>query len=77
MNKIYSYRFPYDGLIRHVDNVEFEPMTDTLIGFEMRKGGKFSYKIKRYSLDKIKRMELIEPFIRVGPKIGRPEEAGR
>ncbi len=45
-------KFIYGGLVRHVENVTLEPNSFTLIGMEVRKGGKFSYKIKRYSMVK-------------------------
>lgn len=51
--QILSYRFRYSGEIRHVDCVTFEGDLDTLIGMEIRKSGKFSWKIKRYALEKI------------------------
>ena len=63
-------RFLYDGFVRHVSNVTFEPETNSLIGFEMRKSGKFSFKIKRFSLDKINHLTYVEPFYRRGPVIG-------
>lgn len=46
-------RFRYDGFVRHLENVTLEPLKSTLIGMEVRKGGMFSNKIKRYSFDKI------------------------
>lgn len=63
-------KFYYDGFWRHVSNITLEEKT--LIGFEVRKSGKWSYKIKRYSLDKIKDLEFIPEITRSGPKIGRP-----
>lgn len=57
--EILSYRFRYSGDVRHVDNVTFEDDTQTVIGMEIRKGGKFSWKIKRYALEKIEGMERI------------------
>ncbi len=48
---VLSYRFKYDGLIRHVDNVAFQ--NSCIKGYEMRKGGKFSFKTKSYRFDKI------------------------
>lgn len=64
-------RFKYDGLWRHVSNVTFEDKT--LIGFEMRKAGKFSYRIKRYSFEKISDISFVKPFLRNGPHIGLPQ----
>jgi len=66
-------RFKYDGFWRHVSNVTFEPETSTLIGFEMRKDGKFSYKIKRYAFCNISNMTFIKSFLRSGPHIGLPK----
>lgn len=51
--EILSYRFKYSGDWRHVDNVTFEDDTQTVIGMEIRKRGRFSWKIKRYALEKI------------------------
>lgn len=65
-------RFRYKGFWRQVSNITLEPETRTLIGFEMRKGGKFSYRIKRYALDKIEELEFLKPIYRSGPKIGLP-----
>lgn len=67
-----AYKFTYDGVSRIVDNVTLEGDSQQIIGFEVRKGGKFSYHIKRYSLTKITDLTLIDPPKRVGPKIGRP-----
>jgi len=66
-------RFKYDGNWRHVSNVTFEDETKTLIGFEMRKAGKFSYRIKRYSFEKISDVSFVKPFLRNGPRIGYPQ----
>ena len=65
-------KFKYDGYWRHVSNVTFEDETETLIGFEMRKNGKFVYRIKRYSLDKVSNLTFIDPMLRSGPKVGLP-----
>jgi hypothetical protein len=60
--EILSYRFKYDGHWRHVDNVTFEGEWDTLVGFETRKDGKFSWKIKRFAMEKIQSpLEKIPP----------------
>jgi hypothetical protein len=67
-----ALKFLYDGATRHVDNCTIELETKTIIGFEMRKNGKFSYKVKRYSYDKIFNLEAVEPFVRSGPKVGLP-----
>ena len=61
---VHSYRFIYKGASRIVDNVTFEK--DTLVGFEMRKSGKFSFQTKRYSLDQINTLERIAPPDRKG-----------
>lgn len=65
-------RFKYDGFWRQVSNVTFEKETRTVIGFEMRKNGKFSYKIKRYALDNMDDITFVKPFLRSGPKVGLP-----
>lgn len=65
-------RFLYDGFVRHVSNVTVEWDTFSLIGFEVRKSGKWSYKIKRYSLEKIDNLEIIDRIPRSGAKIGVP-----
>lgn len=65
-----ALKFLYDGVTRHVDNVTIEADKKCIIGYEMRKAGKFSYKIKRYSYDKIYNMEQIPSFERSGPVIG-------
>lgn len=70
---ILSYEFDYDGITRVVDNVELENELETMIGFEVRKGGKYSYQVKRYKLHKIDNLKLLPPVKRSGPKIGRPE----
>lgn len=66
-------RFKYDGLWRRVSNITFEAATQTLIGFEMRRNGKFSYKIKRYTLSKITDIDFIMPMLRQGPTLSIPE----
>lgn len=69
-----SFRFNYEGLSRIVDNVTIETEHGTIIGFELRKGGKFSNKIKRYSLDKITQLVAIDPVLRTGPVLARPKK---
>jgi hypothetical protein len=66
-----ALKFVYSGKVRRIDNFTWEPETRTIIGYEMTKNGQFSYKIKRYSYDKMSDLELIPSFIRKGPKIGR------
>lgn len=68
MNK--DIKFTYDGISRYVSNVTFEGTT--LIGYEMRRGGKFSYKVKRYAFDKIKGLIFIPEIHRSGPTVGKP-----
>ena len=46
-------KFRYAGFARYVENVTMEWETNTHIGMERRKSGKFSNKIKRYSLNKV------------------------
>jgi hypothetical protein len=60
---ILSYRFRYAGEIRHVDNVTLEEDTQTIIGMEIRKRGRFSWKIKRYAMERIDGpLERIDPL---------------
>jgi len=65
-------RFKYDGFWRQVSNITFEKETKSIIGMEMRKNGKFSYRIKRFSLDNMTNITFVKPFLRSGPKIGMP-----
>lgn len=53
-------RFKYSGVVRHVENVTVEPETQSIIGMEVRKGGKFSNKIKRYSTINIRELSMRE-----------------
>lgn len=46
-------KFRYAGFSRYVENVTMEWETNNIIGMERRKSGKFSNKIKRYSLAKV------------------------
>lgn len=68
-----TYRFRYDGVSRIVDNVEFEGDRQQFIGMEIRKAGKFSFRIKRFTLSKVEGgLERVEPIHRSGPVLGRP-----
>lgn len=71
---VIALKFVYDGSVREVDSITFEPqiLPKTAIGFEMRKSGKFSYKIKRFSYDRMQNIELLPAARRSGPVIGRP-----
>jgi hypothetical protein len=65
-----SYRFVYD-VVRHVDNCRIEG--GLLLGFEVRRGGRFSQTAKRYRLSKITTAERIvlqrrRPFV---PRVDR------
>lgn len=73
MPKTIDIRFKYEGFWRHVSNITLETETKTVIGFEMRKSGKFSYKTKRYSLEKMENVTFVKPFLRKGPIIGLPK----
>jgi len=56
-----SLRFRYHGEVRHVDNVTHE--NGTLIGMEIRKHGRFSWKIKRFRVDQIEgELEEVAPM---------------
>lgn len=72
---ILSYRFKYDGQWRHVDNVRFEENFQTLIGLEVRKSGKFRFKVKRYKfkriesdLQKISPLQTKKHYVELGKK---------
>lgn len=52
-DQIVSVRFKYDGKIRHVDNITLEDEHKQFIGFEVRKSGRFSNRIKRFDLAKL------------------------
>jgi hypothetical protein len=51
------FRFKYDGVMRLVQG-EIDGDQQQIIGKELRRSGKFSYKIKRFSLAKIEALEL-------------------
>ena len=70
---IKSAGFVYDGTSRIVDNITDEG-NGIITGFEMRKSGKFSYKIKRFRKDKIdyKSWRDLPPQRRSGPALSRP-----
>ncbi len=53
------FRFRYDGIMRLVEG-ELDGNQQQIIGRELRKSGKFSNKIKRFSLVKIESMELAQ-----------------
>ena len=67
MSDILSYRFMYDGASRIVDNIAFEK--DCLIGFEARRSGRFSNKVKRFSLAGVSQMKRIDPVTRKGKNV--------
>jgi hypothetical protein len=69
---VVSVTFAYDGVKRLVDNIDFDPKNRHMIGFEMRRAGKFSYRIKRFDIAKITDLKFVSPPHRSGPKIGRP-----
>lgn len=71
--QIIAARFIYDGASRIVDSIKWEDNANskTLVGFELRKSGKFSYRIKRFDAAKINGLEFIDPPNRSGPVIGR------
>lgn len=58
--------FTYDGIRRHIENVTIEwggenippYRPTTIIGMERRKGGKFSNRIKRYTIGKCGDMRI-------------------
>lgn len=69
-----TIEFRYGGIWRTVDNIEFEDSTRTVIGMEVRKGGKFSWKVKRFSAGDMTDIRIVAPIERKGPKIDRPEK---
>ena len=50
---VVSVRFKYDGKTRHVDNISFDDKNKQFLGFEVRKSGRFSHKIKRFDFAKV------------------------
>lgn len=72
---VLSYKFVYDGASRIVDNVALDDKNKQLIGFEVRKSGKFSNKVKRYALNKIDGLTRVDPAVRKGKNV-RPVIAG-
>jgi hypothetical protein len=66
-----AVRFRYHGASRIVDNIDFDG-ENIIVGFEMRRSGKFSYKIKKFKLNEIDGLTYINPPHRSGPVIGRP-----
>lgn len=68
--EILSYRFKYDGKWRIVDNVTWEK--EHIIGFERRKNGRYSNKIKRYAISKIFDMNRIPALTDRTGGIARP-----
>ena len=59
-NSVISVRFKYDGKVRHVDNISLDDANKQFLGFEVRKSGRFSNKIKRFDLSKLESpLELI------------------
>lgn len=73
VTKVVSVRFRYNGQSRIVDNIDYDSKNHHIIGFEMRKSGKFSYKIKRFDVFKVEDgLTFITPPRRTGPKVGRP-----
>ena len=55
-----AFRFTYDGVKRIVDEVVIDGDQQQLIGREIRKNGKFSYGVKRFSLVKINDLEQVK-----------------
>lgn len=64
-------RFKYGGYWRQVSN--FTNEGETFIGMEIRKSGKFSFKIKRYTIAEVESEFIyVKPYLRSGPKLGVP-----
>lgn len=72
---VLSYQFNYDGHSRLVDNVTLENGYKSILGYEIRKSGKFSFRIKRFSLSKISNLCLIQPVSRQRPNLVSPKKA--
>lgn len=72
MSQIVSAKFDYNGKHRIVDNITVDEAQNVIMGFEMRTDGKFSYKVKKFTRDKITNLVLIEGLHRSGPVVGRP-----
>ena len=53
MSKVISVRFKYDGKSRIVDNIALDDKNKQFIGFELRKSGRFSNRIKRFDMLKL------------------------
>jgi hypothetical protein len=65
--EILSYKFRYHGIVRHVDNITFDGNRQQFIGMEIRKNGKFSNRIKRFTLNEVEGpLMRIEPINRTG-----------
>jgi hypothetical protein len=73
---IEGLEFIYNGTKRIVDNVTEEKDAfnnpKNIIGYEVSKDGRFSYKIKRYDVRKMKNVRHINNIYRSGPKVKRP-----
>ena len=71
-DSIISVRFKYDGIVRHVDNISLDDSNKQFLGFEVRKSGRFSNKIKRFDFSRVEgNLEFIKPLTREG-SIARP-----
>lgn len=57
--KVVSVRFKYDGASRIVDNIMFDDKNKQFVGLQIRKSGKFSYKIRRFDMAKMQSLEFI------------------
>lgn len=52
-DSVISVRFKYDGKVRHVDNISLDNDNKQFLGFEVRKSGRFSNKIKRFDFARV------------------------
>ena len=62
---VVSVRLVYDGVERLVDNISAlrHGQRSVLCGMEVMRGGERSQRVKRYALDRIERIEFIDPRI--------------
>ena len=58
-DKILSAKFVYDGVVRQVTDITLDDERKQFIGFEVRKSGKFSNRVKRFDLAKIDNLYFI------------------
>lgn len=60
MAKTLSAKFRYDGKVRHVIDITLDDERKQFIGFEVRKSGRFSYRVKRFDFAKLDSPWIVE-----------------